>query len=951
MTVRVLLLSLTVLAMGGWLLPALRAQDAASPASENAADAAPEAEAKAADSKADDAAEGAKAKTPAKKKLPEFEKVIEGMEAVPVTGGEKGLMALYRYPETERAEDQSKLLCRIPASLIDQDMLIALSVSRGLLAGFQWGDSLVRWRLVGKKVVLEAPDSRYVTDGDSPFAEAIRRTYRPTIVASLPIVTMVGGDPVVDLGELLTDKPGRMPGAAGNPDRSLSQYNKIKVFPDNILIDVDLAAKSGDNYELVGITYAFRRLPKTPTFKGRAADERVGYFNVARQNWTLPHDAKETVQRYVHRWDLQKADPSLELSPPKKPIVFIIEDTVPIRWRHYVQAGVAEWNTAFEKLGFVNAIVVQQQTRDNTFADFDPEDARYNFIRWISIGNPFALGPRRVDPRSGEILDADVIIDDSFLRAYQLQLEQFLTGQIEGDPAPEVAAIERAYPGFELRTEPAAHDHDHAGPAIDEQMLGEMPDFVQAISRVSRLDDAAIGRMPGSRCEMSFGFQHQLALAQLAMVNADGAGGRVIPDRLLGEVIKKIVTHEVGHALGLRHNFKGSAWLDLQEIRRRRDAGDEPTAASVMDYAPLLIFKGDKLEDLRHITDPGIGPYDEWAIEYGYRIADAGDGGEAKMLSAIARRNTEKPLHYATDEDSFWINMPDPSVYRWDMADNPVDWFDSRIELTDQLIANVREWALDDDDPAYYLRSTFNTLLRERMSAGGQVGHFVTGQYFSRNRFSDPNATDAFVLIDPDKQRAAVKHLGQTLFSDSFYDFDPTIYNDLSPVRWKDWATRSVTRLDYPLHQIILEMQSPSLASLIAPPSLQRLYDSQLKTTAKNKLTVAELLTTTRDMIWSELDNVGGRAYTDAEPLVSSIRRNLQDQHLDLLLAWAEPGLRYYGSPDLHRMTRFAARELGDRIAKVLDQHEGKLDFASRAHLVEARSRIERILEAQYSAR
>ncbi len=891
------------------------------------------------------------AKKSKKKSLPTLDKVTEGMEQVPVIGGEKGLMALYRYPENNRTDDQSKLLCRFPKSLLDKDLLVALSVSRGPVAGFQWGDALVRFRLIGKKLVMEAPNARYVTEGNDPINISLQRTYRPTIIASMPLVGMAGSDPIVDLGVLLTDKPGRIPGPGTTPDRSLSHYTKIKVFPDNVLVDVDLAVKNKGSHSLIGISYAFRRLPKNSSFKPRKADERIGYFVTARQDWTQPHTAKETVQRYVHRWQLEKADPSLEMSPPKKPIVFIVEKSTPIRWRHYVQQGILEWNKAFEKLGYHNAIVCQQQTEDNEYADYDPEDARYNFVRWTTLGNPFGLGPRRVDPRSGEILDADIIIDDAFMRAFQYQVETLGLGGVTETGGPDALKFFRDYPAFipnsvDREHAHALHDHSNCdGHDHDHSHIHAVTPDVPLAHLLQRSHDDPHASFGGpSSCDMAVGCKHQLTVMQLAMNQV--SPGKRVPDRLLGELIKHIVTHEVGHALGLRHNFKASAWLTVEEIKRRRDNTDEPTTASVMDYAPLMLFPGDKAEELKHITNPTIGPYDYWAIEYGYT-----DKGDDKTLSAIGSRAAEPALAYGTDEDAAWISTPDPLTNRWDLASNPAEWARTRVELTGGLMKNVKEWALEADDPAYYLRSTFNSLLRERTRNFVYVAQIITGQYLHRNRFTDPNAKTPFQLIEPKVQREMLAYLGTTVFSDDLYQWDREILNDMSPIRWKDWATRRITRLDYPVHQIILQTQSQPLVSLIAPPVMQRVYDAELKTNAKDKFTAAELTVSLRDMIWSELNKPIRSKLTDARPLVSSTRRNLQNQHLDMVLAWAEPGRRYYASSDLHRMMRFSARELADRIGNVLDQNEGKLDFATRAHLIEAKSRIDRFLEAGYIAR
>ena len=871
-------------------------------------------------SESSQASEDGESEKPKDTGFPPLDKVLGDMQPVPTERGETGMVTLYRHPASARHEKQTELLARIPASLLGEDLLVARSISRGVSAGFMWGDTLGRFVLRGGSVVLQTPNVRYAASNQGPLAEIVERTYRPRILGEMEIKTMVEGDPVVDLSDLLLSSTGKLPGVASTkPDRDLTEYHALKLFPDNLLIDVDLAMKDGEGFELIGLAYSFRRLPEAGAYEPRPADERVGYFTTVRQDWTLGHEAKQTVQRYVQRWHLEKADPSLELSPPKEPILFILEDTIPVRWRRYVKAGVLEWNNAFAEIGFTDAIEVRQQSEHNLYADIDPADSRYNFIQWIAMGRPFGMGPRRADPRTGQILDADVVIDDAFLRAYQYELE--ILGRRVSDPEPGEPGEPR---------EAGEDDHAPGG-------FGAHP----------TIDDHALDHEYGHEHAHGPHCGHEAALAMqstMLRLGADIAGERV-PDRLLGELIKKVVTHEVGHALGLRHNFKASSWLDLDEIKRRRDETDLPTSASVMDYSPLLYFAGDNVSELRHITDPGLGPYDRWAIEYGYR--PVADEPEEEMLAAIASRSADPALAYAPDEDTHLSLRPDPYTARWDMGDDPIAWSRSRLELTDELLENFQHWAIDEDEPAYYARSVFNAVFRQRFSGMANVAKLVSGQEFSRSRAGDPGAPAAFTMIPDETRREAIAFLGKTVFASDHYDFDPGLLNRLAPVRWKDWATRSVTRLDWPLHRFVLNAQTTPLRTLVSPPVLERMYDAERKVQG-DRLTTVEVLERVTDTIWSELADP---PVDDDEPTIDSLRRNLQNQHLDFLQNYAEPGRRYYAPSDIHRQVRYELRELGRDIRGYLDQHGQQLDRPTRAHLFEAASRIERALAAQYEAR
>lgn len=866
------------------------------------------------------------------KRFAELKDVVKDMQAL------EGLFTLYRYDPADKDRDPEKLLCKIPKNLLDKDLLFATSISRGgPFTGWMWRTHLIRWRIVGKHLKLVTPDTRHVHKKGDPVTDVIERTYNDRYLASVPIVAMSpAGEPVIDLGKLLKSNLADVAFLGGNVRPELSQWAKVKVFPDNVLIDVDLALGSrAGGGRMYGVAYAFRRLPKLGSYKPRRADDRVGYFVTTRVDWTKKHEERETFERYINRWKLEKRDPSLELSPPKKPITFIIERTVPIQWRRWVREGILEWNKAFEKIGFVDAIVVQQQTADNEFADYDPEDARYNFFRWIVSGRSFAMGPSRVDPRTGQILDADIIMDDSFVRVFMHEFDLL---------APSTARRLKG-PGFELWEQRYPQLAEATFWKFLRQPRNEEVDLVDVARRRLESQGQHI-------CTYATGFCQQIALVRDALI-ATGSGKK-LPERFIGEAIKEVVTHEVGHTLGLRHNFKASSWLTLEEIKRRRDNTDEPTCASVMDYNPLLFFKGDTPDSVRHFVTPTIGPWDYWVIEYGYAEPPKGKS-EEQMLEEIAARCTQPELAYATDEDTLGPFSPDPASNRYDMSADPHAWSQARIELAEALLPNLLEWAIRKGEPRYYARRAFQTLWFEKARNLEYDARLIGGQYFHRDHKGDPDARPAFVLVDPEQQRAALKRLAATVFNDEFFQLDPQLLNELAPSRWSDPGARFDARIDFPVHDWIQMLQLWVLTDVLSPPVLQRIYDAELKSTAANKFTAAELIQTLRDVIWDQLRGEPQGEYSDARPFISSIDRNLQRAHLDLMLSYAraQPGALL--SADLTSMVRQSLRELSGRIGRCLRSGKGerelKLDFASRAHLIDCKSRIDRALEAQFTER
>ena len=959
---------------------------------------------------------------------PSFDAVSEGMEEVAAPEGTTPLFKVYKQ-KGDNNRDPAKLLALIPRSLLGDDLLLATTVTRGPAFGNQWSDYLIRFEQRGRNVVLSVPDLNYIEDG-SVTSDAVKNTYTPSILASLTIEAMgPGGELVVDMGDLVTGGAVSGPVGRGPVRRDLTEYEKVKLFPENVLIDADVYAGGRTGAQATGLGFSFRRLPEQRNpmtrYWPRGADERIGYFETIRQDWNLKHDVKDTNRRFINRWRLEKLDDSLEMSPPKEPIVFYIEKTVPIQWRRYVKDGIEAWNKAFEDIGIVGAIEVRQQT-DTAYDDIDPEDARYNFIRWIVTGQAYAMGPSRVDPRTGQILDADIVFDDSMLRYFQEDLNLLSPKEAAKTMARDLGSgtldFWQKNPAFipmgltldDVRSASADAERRHGLASPLGSNFAVAGDANAASDAFALLRDLAGGANPAALnkasrmsagapegCEYADGVTRQLALAQLAMVAqmapaaapstmpatkptlgdtglseepgdeieeaepatpatipasapskpADRLQNTKLPERYLGLVLKEVVAHEVGHTLGLRHNFKASSWLSLDEVKKRQEKGTEPIVASVMDYNPIVLFAGDDPKNTQTFITPCIGPYDEWAIQYGYTIAPR--GREENVLEKIASRAGEKPLAYATDEDNGGVQSPDPYVNTYDMGDDPVAWSKTRIALVDKLMSTIDQWAVDPGEPNDYLRRMYMNLWGEKVRNMIYVSRLVGGQHFSRAHFDDPikgGDKPGLTPLDPAKQREAVNYLAETLFQDDFLKADPDLLNKLVPSRssgvGESWPGY---RLDFPVHAMVLRAQNYGLSQLTNPTVLQRLYDAQLKTTGDDKFTAAEEIRTVTDAVWGDLKKAeDGEKFTDSKPMLGSIRRNLQEQHLTYLLAMADSEPGDLMSADLRTLVRYQLRMLADRIEKLGKDKGDAIDMASMAHLSETADRIEKVLNAPH---
>ena len=542
--------------------------------------------------------------------LPDFKEVTKDMVS------KKGLFTLWYYPPSAKDKDPEKLLCQIPAGFLGEKFMLSTSISGGgFFTGFPLDERVVQWELLGRQLLLIEPETRFVIDKSQTVEDVVRRTYPDRIRTAVPLVTKSpNGDPVIDLGAMLKSDfadiawmsgffgQGMFGPARINP--ALSKWSKKKTFELNIEIGVELAVsrtRPPGSYDKKMVHFSFWKLPKSD-YKPRIADDRVGYFLTANQDWSKPNDARDLFNRYVDRWHLVKRDPSLPLCEPKQPIIFYIEKTVPVRFRRAVRDGIVEWNEAFERIGFSNAVVVRQQTDDNEWKDLDPEDMRYSFFRWIVTGAGFAMGPHRANPFTGQIYDADIIFDDSMVRYFEQSAQRLLPAAALAlktqDPAleafleanPQWSLPERPWEGFVFE----GTDQQQVRTAMKQRMY----------------------RQGRHLCEYSEGMKHQMMFAHTVLA----AQPKEVIDDFLYDVIKEVVMHEVGHTLGLRHNFKASSIYSTEEIMELRDT-DQATTGSVMDYNPILFFASGSTEG--HFLTPTIGPYDHWAIEYGYRPFDS----------------------------------------------------------------------------------------------------------------------------------------------------------------------------------------------------------------------------------------------------------------------------------------------------------------------------------------
>jgi len=845
------------------------------------------------------------------------------------------------------------LYAEIQPHQFDKLLLCPIAIARGMgLGGFtlnfdeQW---VLYFKRVGDRVQVVRRNVHFQAKKDSPIAKAVETTYTDSVLLAVKIqsINQQKNSVVIDLNDIFMGDFADL--GLGHFDATRSSWHKVKAFPKNIELEVAATYSGGRNRyaddsiidprgNTVVIHYGLSMLPEDG-YQPRLADDRVGHFLSVVKDFN--NDNRDSsFLRYVNRWRLERVDTDPKnkdkLSPPKKKIVFWIEKSVPDEYRAFVREGILEWNKAFEKIGFRDAIEVRQQENE----DFDPEDINYNTFRWITTDRGFAMGPSRVNPLTGEILDADIIFDASMVRFYK-QENQLYKGEAAGlGPASPIEAIRRGEhlsALFELRARQGGWDAR-----------------AEAANPRGRLDNQLWAIRQGV-CQCGAHMSNELGIALMAMAERGLLKpGEKVPDEVIGQAIKDVTMHEVGHTLGLRHNFKASTMLKNEQLHDTAITRKQGLVGSVMDYAPVnLAPKGVKQGDYFTTT---IGPYDYWAIEYAYKPLSGGVEGEYDELKKIAAKCAAAGLDYATDEDMY--SSADPLTNAWDLGADPMKFAQERMVLAQELMKGLADRVVDKGEGYQRARRAFGMLLAQYGNAAHLVGNYIGGQYLHRDHSGDPEGRDPLVPVAAAKQREALKFLQDNILTDKPFQFSPQLLRKLGADRWMHWGNEAAAfaPIDYPINERVLSIQRVALRQCLDPDVLARIQNNALKVEKDEAFTLAELFRGVTDAVWSDLPREG-------KPGASSVvRRNLQREHLkDLtnlvlgkklptagsgMMLFAGGGSMRPAPADAKSLARFHLRDLQKRMNRVLEDKDQKLDDTQRAHLDECQERIAKVLNA-----
>ncbi|MBL8307123.1 MAG: zinc-dependent metalloprotease [Rubrivivax sp.] len=661
---------------------------------------------------------------------------------------------------------------------------------------------------------------------------------------------------------------------------------------------------------LVGLSYSLAPLPEQP-MAPRRADPRVGMFTSVVLDFSEELSLSPR-QRYVNRWRLEKKDPAAEVSEPVKPITFWVDRNVPKAYRETVRAAILEWNKAFEKIGFKEAIKVEQQADD---AKFDTLDFGYASVRWMLNAEPQfgAIGPSHVDPRSGEILDADIAFEGLTVRSVRTLRTQVL-------PAPASAHALAHGPGQAL------------------------PPFASPLQPPVELAQAGLVPAEFARCMHGMLGAEQLGYALDVME----ARGELDPDspltqQFVQDYVKEAIMHEVGHALGLRHNFRASRAYTEAQLADAEFTRAFGTTGSVMEYNAVNLPRPGKTGGMPFQTT--LGPYDYWAIEYAYKPMPAGTkpAAERAELQKIAARSSEPQLAFGTDEDIFF--GLDPETIQLDLGNDPIAFAAKRLEIARDLFKRQESRTLPPDRDYAVLRRSLGYAIGDVYRSLGVLARQIGGVRTLRD--FPGSGRDPLTPVPPALQRESLDLMAKAALAADGLNITPGLQRRLAP-DYLDRAELIGDATDFALPQRLLDLQRAVLNFLMSDGIAARVLDNASKLDKPGEaFQLSEIYQRLNDDIWGELGK-GGTLSASIPPA----RRELQRSHVNrVAAALLRPSP--LARADARGLVRSQARALLARLESAATRagvavpgRRGGIDADTRSHLADSIDTLKQALGA-----
>ena len=680
-----------------------------------------------------------------------------------------------------------KYYFEIPQEHLGKDMLLVSRIAKlpsnlggGYInAGSKTAERLVAWERFNDKILIKERSYNSVADEELPISISVKsNNYEPTLFAfDIAAFSKDSTAVVIDVTKFYSTDVKAISGLPGsmrttykvrNLDASRSFINTMKSFPQNIEVIQDMtynasqppSTRSAETISLQ-MNQSMILLPEEP-MQPRFADERVGWFTFSQVDYGSKK-LKADTKTYIRRWRLEPKDPAAyargELVEPVKPIVYYLDPATPESLRKYIKEGIELWQGPFESAGFKNAIIAKYPPTKEEDPDFSPEDVRYSVVRYVASETRNATGPSVSDPRSGEIIESDIIWYHNHLRSYR---NRYLL---------ETGAAN-----------PSARTLDT--PAED-----------------------------------------------------------------IGEMMKMVIAHEIGHALGLPHNMSASKAYDVENYRDGAFTQEFGIASTIMDYARYNYIAQPEDENVRFIRK--IGPYDHYAINWGYRNIPGArsSGAELNTLDKWIMEKAGDPKFIFGKQGSRF----DPTSQTEDIGNDAIKASNYALKNLKIVAQNLPQWTSSQTNNYEDLEELYDELLgcynryigHVLGNVGGVVEHLTT----------PTQGGVAYKSVSKQKQQESLQWLHKNAFETPQWLLDKSMLQNIEYAGYTERLRR---------------LQSRYLNSILSFDRLGRLIDHEALDAVN--YSVLTMLQDLRKGIWSE---------ASATKNVDVYRRNLQRAYVD----------------------------------------------------------------------
>jgi len=795
-----------------------------------------------------------------------------------------------------RDKESGETYLAIKPGQIDQEFIYNSVVVDGVVEGGAFRGAFADNKIISirrhfKRIEFVNDNTAFYFDPNNTLSRAADANISDAILAVQEIVAEDEGSGtiLIKADDIFLNESLQQIKGAPNPDptaekafelgtlsETKNKIYEVRSYPENTNVFVDYVYENpapviqgqGDvtdsRFVSVRLQHSFVKVPEND-YEPRIDDPRVGYFM---QYITDQTSYSPTPYRdLITRWDLRKVDPDAELSEPVKPIVWWIENTTPVELRDTIKEAALAWNQSFEKAGFKNAVQVQVQPDD---ADWDAGDIRYNVLRWTSSPQPpfGGYGPSFTNPRTGEIIGADIMLEFVYL-TNRVRLEDILDS-IAGGGASRTIGDNSMYcsQGHNLQLS---------------SMFG-----VQAL----KLMGASSGRQA----------------------------------QLLDESVRYLILHEIGHTLGLNHNMRASQAFTIDELSNEDFVAENGLAGSIMDYTPVHLASPGRKQTGFYDVKPG--PYDDWAIEFGYSPALDGPDGNANRV-ALLNRSTESQLVFGNDADD--MRAPgagiDPRVNISDMSADAITYATERLSLVDEIMGDLSSSIGTEGESYQELFNAYLVMANEFASAANTISRYVGGVHVNRAMVGQPGATIPFEPVALRDQERAMEALRQKVFAPDAFAGSAELYSHLRQQR-RYFDFYQITE-DPKLHELVLAVHKSVLDHLLHPVVLRRISDSRQYGNEYSLGRVAEDLT---NAIFSD----------DMPRSVNTYRQNLQLEYVNRLIAMISGETK----AQFDYLSQSTALHSLRQIENTLEGNRG-IDAETRAHRANILYTIERGLKSE----